>query len=122
MVELIEGMPDKVLAIRGKGVITGSDYESVIIPAVESKLARHEKLRVLYHLGADFAGFDAAALWDDTKVGLSHFGAWERIAIVSDLEWVRGVCRLIGVTMPGRVRVHRNAELALALAWVSEST
>jgi hypothetical protein len=122
MVELIDEVPDNVLAIRGRGTIKGSDYESMIIPAVESKLGRHKKLRCLYHLGADFTGFDASALWDDMKVGLAHFRAWERIAVVSDLKWVRGVCRVLALAMPRRVRVYRDAELPAALAWVNSPT
>jgi hypothetical protein len=121
MVEIIPDIPDNVLAIRAKGTVTASDYESVIVPAVEAKLARHEKLRFLYHLGPDFSGFEAGAVWEDAKVGFEHFGAWERIAVVSDVEWVRGITRLFGVAMPGRVRVFRNADLDSALAWMRDA-
>jgi hypothetical protein len=121
MVEILPDLPDDVLAIRAKGTVTARDYESVIVPAVEAKLAKHDKLRFLYHLGADFSGFEAAAVWADTKVGLEHFGAWERIAVVSDVEWVRGITRLFGVAMPGRVRVYRNADFDSALAWVRKA-
>ncbi|HSD10470.1 MAG TPA: STAS/SEC14 domain-containing protein [Candidatus Binatia bacterium] len=121
MVEIIPDVPDNVIAIRARGTVTASDYESVIIPAIESKLARHDKLRILYHLGSDFSGFEARAVWHDAKVGLEHFGAWERLAVVSDVEWVRGVTRLFGVAIPGRVRVYRNAELDSALAWAREA-
>jgi hypothetical protein len=119
MVELIDDVPDNVLAVRGRGTVKGSDYQSMIIPAVASKLERHKKLRCLYHLGADFTGFDASALWDDVKIGLAHFRAWERIAVVSDLKWVRGACRVLGLAMPGRVRVYRNSDLAAAMAWMN---
>lgn len=121
MVEIIPGLPDDVLAIRAEGTVTAEDYESVIVPAVEAKLKSHDKLRFLYHLGSDFSGFEAGAVWADTKVGLEHFRAWDRIAVVSDVEWVRGITRLFGVAMPGRVRVFRNAELDAALAWVREA-
>jgi SpoIIAA-like len=120
MVELIPDLPDGVVGVRGTGRITGADYESVIIPAVEAELAKHRKVRFLYHLGPDFTGFDAGALWDDTKIGLRHFNAWERIAVVSDVDWVRGVIKLVGLAMPGHVRVYRNDQLADARAWVSE--
>jgi hypothetical protein len=123
MVEIIPNLPnlpDNVLAFRAKGTVTARDYESVIIPTVESKFATHGKLRFLYHLGSDFSGFEAGAVWEDAKVGFGHFGAWERIAVVSDVDWVRGVTRLFGVAMPGRVRIYRNADLDSALAWVCE--
>lgn len=28
-------------------------------------------------------------MWEDTKVGLSHFASCERIAIVTEFEWLR---------------------------------
>lgn len=31
------------------------------------------KRKFLYHLGDAFTGFDAKAIWEDTKVGLKHF-------------------------------------------------
>jgi SpoIIAA-like len=120
MVELIPDLPKGVVGVRGTGRITSADYESVIIPAVEAALAQHGKARFLYHLGKDFSGFEAEALWDDMKVGLRHFNAWERIAVVSDVEWVRGVMKLVGLAMPGHVRVYRNDQFEEARAWVCE--
>jgi hypothetical protein len=49
---------DNVLGVTAEGKITGSDYERVLIPAVESKFKSHQKLRMIYHLGHSFAGFD----------------------------------------------------------------
>ena len=43
----------------------------MLVPAAEERLARHKKLRLLYHLGPDFAGFTAGAMWDDTKIGFN---------------------------------------------------
>ena len=39
-------------------------------------------------LGPDFLGFTAAAMWDDAKIGLAHWNAWERVAVVTDVPWV----------------------------------
>ena len=75
MVELIADVPDNTIAIRAEGKVTGHDYEKVIIPLIEEKLGRHEKLRALYHCGPEMEGFDAAAVWDDAKVGLKHLTA-----------------------------------------------
>jgi hypothetical protein len=67
MVEKILDLPDNVLGFTAKGTVTTNDYESVIIPEVEALFSRHGKVRFLYHLGEDFSGFEAAAMWDDTK-------------------------------------------------------
>ena len=118
MVEQIPNLPDNVLGFTAKGTVTANDYDSVIIPAVEALFSRQGKVRFLYHLGQDFSGFEAAAMWDDTKLGLKHLGGWERMAVVSDVEWVRAAVKIFGLAIPGHVRVFHNAELAEAIRWV----
>jgi hypothetical protein len=120
MIEMIPDLPDNVLGFTAKGTVTANDYESVIIPAVEERFARHEKIRLLYHIGDEFTGFEAAAMWDDTKVGMKHLADWERIAIVSDVEWLKVVIKAFGLAIPGQVRVFHNSELAEATRWISE--
>lgn len=68
MMELIQDLPDHVLGVRASGKVTGEDYETILMPAVEDKLTRREKLSCIYHLAEGFQGFEAAALWDDAKV------------------------------------------------------
>jgi hypothetical protein len=120
MVEQIPDLPQHVLGFTAKGTVTANDYESVIIPAVESLLSRQSKVRFLYHLGEDFSGFEAAAVWDDAKLGLKHLGGWERMAVVSDVEWIRSAVRIFGIAIPGQVRVFHNRELAEAKRWITE--
>jgi SpoIIAA-like len=120
MVEKIPNLPDNVLGFTAKGTVTANDYESVIIPAVEALFSRHHKVRFLYHLGEDFSGFEFAAMWDDTKLGLRHLKGWERMAVVSDVEWIRGAIRVFGLAIPGHVRVFHNSELSEATRWISE--
>lgn len=120
MVEKIPNLPDNALGITAKGNVTGDDYESVIIPAVEEIFSKHPKARFLYHLGNDFTGFEAAAVWDDAKLGLRHLTGWERMAVVTDVEWVRMSVRAFGLAMPGHVRVFHNSELQEATNWICE--
>jgi hypothetical protein len=120
MVEQIPDLPDNVLGFTARGKVTANDYESIIIPAVEALFARQSKVRFLYHLGEDFSGFEAAAMWDDTKLGLKHLAGWERMAVVSDVEWIRAAIKIFGLAMPGHVRVFHNRELAQATRWITE--
>jgi hypothetical protein len=120
MVEQIPGLTDNVLGFTAKGTVTAKDYESVIIPAVEALFSRNSKVRFLYHLGEDFSGFEAAAVWDDTKLGLKHLAGWERMAVVSDVEWIRGAVRVFALAMPGHVRVFHNREFGDAKRWIVE--
>ena len=120
MVQQIPNLPDKVLGFSAQGTVTASDYESVIIPAVEDHFARHGKVRFLYHLGEGFTGIEPAAAWDDAKLGFKHFAGWEKMAVVSDVEWIRTALKILGLAMPGHVRVFHNGQLADATRWITE--
>jgi hypothetical protein len=120
MVERIPDLPDHVLGFTAEGTVIASDYESIIIPAVEAMFARQEKARFLYHLGEDFSGIEAAAAWDDARLGLKHFSGWEKMAVVSDVAWIRWAVSIFGLAIPGHVRVFHNRDLAEAKRWVSE--
>jgi len=120
MIEKIPDLPDNVLGFTAKGEITANDYELIIIPAVEELFSRYKKVRFLYHLGDELTGFETAAMWDDTKLGLKHLHGWERLAIVSDIEWIRSAVKIFGLIIPGHVRVFHNNEFSEAKRWISE--
>ena len=117
----LEKVPDSnVLLVTAKGEITGDDYEDVLIPAIESTLETYDKVRILVHLGAEYDGFEGEAMWDDTKVGLSHFTSFEKCAIVSDVKWIRRSIKAFGFLIPGEVQLFPNEELATATDWVKQ--
>ncbi len=120
MVEKIPDLPDHVLGFTAKGTVTVNDYESVIIPAVEAMFSRQRKVRFLYHLGEDFSGIEAAAAWDDARLGLKHLTGWEKMALISDVDWIRLAIKIFGLAIPGHVRVFHNRDLVEAKRWISE--
>jgi SpoIIAA-like len=119
MVERIPDLPDNVLGFTAKGIVTASDYESVIIPAVEAMFSRVGKVRFLYHLGEEFSKLTGEAMWDDAKLGFKHMAGWERTAVVTDVEWIRAAMGIFGLAMPGRVRAFHNREFSEAREWIS---
>lgn len=119
MIEKIPDLPDHVLGLTAKGTVTAADYETVVVPAVEELFSRHPKVSLLYHLGEDLTGFEAGAMWADTKLGLRHLTGWQRVAVVSDAEWIRGAVRVFGLAIPGEVRVFHDRELDEAERWVA---
>jgi len=120
MLTIISGLPENVLGFEASGRLSGKDYEDVLIPAVEAKLKSFPKVRLLYHLGPDFDGYDLEAMWDDTKVGLSHWTAWEKIAVVTDTKWMQNAVKVFGFAIPGEVRVFENSALPQAKEWLAE--
>ena len=120
MIKLIPDLPNNILGFEASGIVTGNDYETVLVPAVEEKLAEFPKVRLLYHLGSDFLGFDLEAMWDDTKIGFKHLRSWERIAVVTNTQWICSAVHIFRFLLPGQMRVFRNDELSFAKKWLSE--
>ena len=118
MIELSKGFPDNVLAVICHGRITKEDYEKAIVPAVVDALKRHQKLRLYYETARDFGGIDAGAVWEDFMVGMEHFTRWERIALVSDVDWIKHTMRFFSFLMPAEMKIFSNAQADEARAWI----
>lgn len=119
MIALLKDFPPNVVALTASGEVTREDYEKVLVPAVECALAQHEKVRLYYQIGSDFTGMDPGAMWADTKVGMGHFLRWERIAMVTDVEWIRLSLTAFGFLMPAQVKVFALAEAEKAREWIA---
>ena len=121
MIEPVSGLPDNVVGVRVSGTVTGVEYESVLIPAVDAALKAHKKVRIYYEVGPDFHGFTASAAVDDMMMGLRHFSAWDRVAFVTDNPWLTHAVQAFRFMMPCPLRHFPLAEAADAKTWVAES-
>lgn len=119
MMKIIGNLPDEVLGIEAGGKITHDDYQKVLIPAAEEKIRRHDKIRMLFMLG-DMDGFEFAALWDDTKFGLTHWKEFTRIAIVTDNVYIKSMTTLFAPFFPGEIRLYESLEKDDAILWIGE--
>jgi SpoIIAA-like len=119
VLKLIENMPEGVVGVEADDKITAEDYEQVLEPAIEAARDADGKVRLLYVLGHDFPDYSAGAAWEDAKLGLGHLRSWERIAIVSDADWLHRAIHGLGWLMPGEVRIFRVGELDAAREWVA---
>ncbi len=119
MIDLVPNLPPQVLGFVASGKVTADDYESTVIPAIESRLKESGKVRIFYHLGPAFTGFTAGAMWDDAKMGIAHLKAWEKIAIVTDVDWIGGAVGIFWIAIPCPVKVFPNAQYAEAAAWIA---
>ena len=119
MIEALTGFPAKVLAFACKGHVTKQDYETVLVPAVEEALKKAGKVRLYYQIDPDFSGIDPGAMWEDFKVGMEHILRWERIAVVTDVDWIRHTLGFFGFMMPAIVKIFNVNESAKAREWIS---
>jgi SpoIIAA-like len=117
MIEQLKGFPDSVTAFRCTGHVNKSDYISVLVPAVVKALQTHDKVRLYYETGPDFS-IDPSAAWEDFKVGMENITRWERIAVVTDIGWIKHAVQLFAFLMPGATKVFSGAEAAQAREWI----
>ena len=125
MIEHLGDLPPGIMGFRASGKVTTAEYREMIEP-IYAALERGEKLNVYFELADDFHGLDWGALAQDMKaagsVGLKHRSSWERMALVTDKDWVKHGASAFGWLAPGELRLFDPAERNGASAWLAGVT
>ncbi len=121
MLEIMKGFPENILAVRGTGRVSGEDYRDTLIPEALRRIKQHGSLRLYCELGPQFEGMTPGAVWADTKLGLTHWGDFGRMAVVTDVHWIADAVRLFAPLFHHPVRAFPNAESEAARTWITES-
>ncbi len=119
MMGVMSGFSGNVVGIQATGQITREDYEKVLVPAVDAAIASHGKVRLYYQIGPNFSGIDPGAAFQDFKVGMEHFTQWERVAVVTNVDWIRHSVRAFGFLMPIKMETFSIADADKAREWIS---
>src|SRR6516162_5441698 len=115
MLEIIEGLPGNVVGIVAKGRVTMQDCHDVLMPAIKKSRRRHDRIRLYYELNSRFPG----ASWDDLDLGLEHAACCERVAIVTDIGWVRLTVKAVRFLIPSKIRVFATVQADEGRAWIT---
>ena len=119
MIKELSDLPEGVIGFETAGVLKAEDYREVVIPALERAFASGEVRFVI--VMPEFGGMTGVAVWEDLKMGVEHFRAWKRIALVTDIDWMRYTTTLFGWMTPGEVKVFPLARRDEAIAWAAGS-
>jgi len=117
-VELHETDEGEVLIIKAIGKLTKEDYET-FVPKVEQLIKHFGKIRILFEM-KDFHGWDASALWQDIKFDIRHFKDIERLALVGDKKWEKGMGIFCKPFTTAKVKYFDSKEIDKAQAWIKE--
>jgi len=120
MIEVIEDMPNGTVGFSFSGEISGSDYESILTPAVDQAISQFDHIKGLLSFGEDFECYSIEAAWDDTRLGLRHWSGFERLAIVTNVPWLRQGVHALAMLLPYPVRLFANDDSENARRWLSE--
>ena len=117
MIEIIEGLPQNVVGVIAKGRVTRKDCADSLLPAIERALEWHHKLRLYYEIRSRYPG----AAWEEITLAGEHAPLWERVAIVTDVAWVRHTVQAVRLLIPSETRVFATTQIPEGLAWITEA-
>jgi SpoIIAA-like len=117
MLNELPDLPSGVIGFEVSGKLRTEDYRDILQPALQAAAATGE-VRVVIVI-PKFEGFSGGALWQDLKMGVEHWRAWKRIALVTDVEWMAHGTDWFGWMTPGEVKHFPLAERPAAIAWAA---
>lgn len=118
MIDMVPMVRPNAVCFRAVGRVTHADYVNVLIPVLEELLTVHSTGRLLCILDEAFDRFTAAALADDARWGTRHLGAFERIAIVTESDFIKHAFQLFAPLIAGDVHLYPLDELEEARGWI----
>ena len=117
MITRLDELPEGVIGFEASGKLAAEDYRDVVMPAIE-EAAKSGEIRFLMVM-RDFDGISGGAVWQDLKVGFEHLRGWKRIALVTDIGWMRHATDLFGWMTPGETKTFALDEHDQAIRWLT---
>lgn len=108
----------KLLHVKITGKLSVQSYE-IFVPAVDQQIQEHGKIRILCEMH-DFHGWTAGALWEDIKFDLKHWKDIERLAIVGESKWQKGMAVFCKPFTLAKVKYFDHTRLDEAKSWLQE--
>ncbi len=106
----------RIVILTFTGKVDKADYE-LFVPQLEGLLEEKKPVRILVEL-REFQGWTVGALWEDTKFGAKHFNDIDRLAVVGDRRWEKGLAAFIKPFTTADVRYFDIQEMETARAWL----
>jgi translation initiation factor IF-3 len=113
----VETTNPNIIAVRVSGKLSKADYET-FVPEVERLIEEHDKVRILFEM-RDFHGWELGALWEDTKFDIKHFTHIERLAMLGDKKWEKGMAAFCRPFTTAKIRYFDVADEAEARSWIT---
>ena len=120
MLRRMTDMPAGTIGFEAIGEVEDDDWEDAVEPLVRREIADGRKVRLLYLLGPEARDVEGDAIRADTGFRARHATSFDRVAVVSDEDWMRPALRALSFLLPGRARAFHVRELAAAKTWLAE--
>ncbi|MCC9657758.1 SpoIIAA family protein [Rhodopirellula halodulae] len=114
--EITEVADGKIIELILSGKLTAEAYEH-FVPVVDAQIERWGKVRMMVVL-QDFHGWDAGALWADTKFAVKHFHDLEKLALVGESKWEAGMATFCKPFTKATVKYFDHTDIEDARTWI----
>ena len=118
-IQLNEENGGKILAVQVSGKLVKADYEH-FVPEFERLVRQNGKLCMLFDM-TSLHGWEAGALWEDTKFAIKHFADIERLAMVGEKKWQQGMATFCKPFTKATIRYFDHPQAAEAGKWLVEA-
>jgi hypothetical protein len=108
----------KILVVHAPGTLVKADY-GPFVSEFERLLRRRGKLHVLFDM-TGLQGWDAGAAWEEFKFDMEHFADIERLAMVGDKKWERGMAAFFKPLTKATTRYFDRDDAVAARLWLRE--
>lgn len=115
---IVEATAGNLIEVHATGKLTREAYEA-FVPMTEQKIKEHGKVRILFVMH-DFHGWDMGAVWADFKFDLKHFRNIERLALVGETKWEKGMAVFCRPFTTASIRYFDHTKIEDARAWLGE--
>lgn len=124
MIAEIDSMPQGTIGFRcDDGDVRPVDLRNVMMPPLRRAVKAREELRVLLVAGDGFENADRHEIWERAKhawdLGDRDLDLLGRLAVATDVPWIRRGVGSFGWMAPGEVRVFELGEVSRAQRWVA---
>ena len=120
MVELLNDFPPYVAAYKATGHVNKYEYEQVVMAKISEVAAQYGKINFLVLMETDVWDYSFGSLVDYVKMTFGHFKQWNRLAVVSNEQWVNKVYETLGGLVYGKVKSFTINQYEEAKQWISQ--
>ena len=121
MLKRISDMPAGTIGFEAVGEVEDDDWEDEVEPILRAEMAEGHKIRLLYLLGAQAREVEGDAMSADTGFRARYATKFDRVAVVSDEDWIRPAMRALSFLLPGKAKAFPVQDLADAKSWLAEA-
>ena len=111
MLRRMTDMPAGTIGFEAVGEVEDDDWEQTVEPVLRREIAEGRQVRLLYLLGPEARDVEGDAMSADAGFRARHATSFERVAVVSDEDWMRPALRALSFLLPGKAKGFHVREL-----------